>query len=144
MKKSKIDSFLDSGIENMLYWISLFVVALVAVMYMLHVWFVNYTGRYELLECRLMAMTGIPCPGCGGTRSIKSLLRGDIVSSLYYNAFVTYSAIVYGIFFVTHTLEKVFKGRIKGIKFRLIYLWVAIAVLVVQYILKLTIPEFSI
>ena len=102
MKKSKIDSFLDSGIENMLYWISLFVVALVAVMYMLHVWFVNYTGRYELLECRLMAMTGIPCPGCGGTRSIKSLLRGDIVSSLYYNAFVTYSAIVYGIFFVSN------------------------------------------
>lgn len=144
MKNSKLDKFLNSGIENVLYWISIFVIALVAIMYSAHICFVNYTERYELLECSLMSTMGIPCPGCGGTRSIKSLLRGDIISSLYYNAFATYSIIVYAVFFVSHTLEKISGGRIKGIKFRMIYIWIAIVVLVVQYILKLTVPELSI
>jgi hypothetical protein len=34
--------------------------------------------------CIFAGMTGIPCPGCGITRSIMALLRLDIASSFFY------------------------------------------------------------
>lgn len=144
MKNDRIKKFLDSDMDNMLYWLSIVVILLTAIIYFAQVWFVNATGRYDLLECRLKAMTGISCPGCGGTRALKSLIKGDILSSLYYNAFATYGAVVYGVFFVTQTLQRITKGKIKGIKFRMIYLWIAIAILIIQYILKLAIPGYTI
>ncbi len=144
MKNDKIKSFLDSDMENILYWISIVVIIFTAIIYFAQIWFVNFTGRYDLMECRLKAMTGISCPGCGGTRALISLAKGDILSSLYYNAFATYGAVIYGIFFITQTLQRITKGRLKGIKFRMIYLWIAIAILLIQYILKLTIPSYTI
>ncbi|MDC3379256.1 DUF2752 domain-containing protein [Planctomycetota bacterium] len=33
------------------------------------------------------ALTGLPCPTTGGTRSARALLQGDVVASLHFNAF---------------------------------------------------------
>lgn len=144
MKNDKIKKFLDSDMDNMLYWLSIVIILFTAIVYFAQIWFINATGHYELMECRLKAMIGISCPGCGGTRALKSLFKGNIIESLYYNAFATYGAIVYGIFFITQTLQRITKGKIKGIKFRMIYLWIAIAILIIQYILKLVIPGYTI
>ncbi len=35
--------------------------------------------------CPLLAITGVPCPLCGATRSVVSALRGDVVQSLRYS-----------------------------------------------------------
>lgn len=35
--------------------------------------------------CRVYKYTGLMCPGCGNTRSVTSLMRGDILASLRYN-----------------------------------------------------------
>ena len=144
MKKSRISDFLDSDTDNMLYWISIFVVIFTGILYATQIWFVNYTGRFDLMECRLKATVGINCPGCGGTRALKSLIKGDILSALHYNAFAVYGAIIYGVFFITQTLERITKGRIKGIKFRMVYLWIAIVVLVIQYTLTFVVPGYEI
>lgn len=37
--------------------------------------------------CPLRKSTGVPCPGCGLTRSIMHLARGDVVGSLRLHAF---------------------------------------------------------
>ncbi len=37
--------------------------------------------------CPHKMLTGFPCPGCGITRSIMSLYRGDVGGSLAYHAF---------------------------------------------------------
>lgn len=37
------------------------------------------------IGCPFKALTGIPCPGCGGTRALQSILRGDILNALYIN-----------------------------------------------------------
>lgn len=37
------------------------------------------------LGCPFKAITGIPCPGCGGTRALQSILNGDILHALYIN-----------------------------------------------------------
>ena len=40
--------------------------------------------------CMLNQLTGLYCPGCGGTRALKYLLGGRILKSLYYNPIVVY------------------------------------------------------
>ncbi|MCF7675674.1 MAG: DUF2752 domain-containing protein [Akkermansiaceae bacterium] len=40
----------------------------------------------SLFPCPWRAATGLPCPGCGMTRSALSLLRGDLAGSLRENA----------------------------------------------------------
>lgn len=144
MKKGRLERFLESDVDNILYWVSIFVVVLTAVIYVAQIWFVNYTGRYDLLECRLKATIGINCPGCGGTRALKNLVKGNILSSIYYNAFATYGAIIYLIFFFTQTLSRITKGKIKGMKFRTLYLWIGIGILIVQYTLTFVIPGYKI
>lgn len=37
--------------------------------------------------CAIKHATDIPCPSCGSTRSVLSLLEGDIAAALYWNPF---------------------------------------------------------
>lgn len=37
--------------------------------------------------CPFLQVTGLPCPGCGMTRSCSSLLRGDLAGSLSWHLF---------------------------------------------------------
>ncbi|MFC7342154.1 DUF2752 domain-containing protein [Saccharopolyspora griseoalba] len=39
-----------------------------------------------LPPCPIEALTGLDCPGCGGTRAVWSLLHGDLPTALDYNA----------------------------------------------------------
>ena len=37
--------------------------------------------------CPFMMLTGLPCPGCGITKSLIFLYQGDIIKSFYYHLF---------------------------------------------------------
>ena len=39
-------------------------------------------------ECPFHAWTGLLCPGCGGTRAIAALLRGDLMAAWQLNSLV--------------------------------------------------------
>lgn len=48
------------------------------------------TKIYEkLTKCYIREKTHLLCPGCGGTRCIQSLFRGDIISAFKYHPIVT-------------------------------------------------------
>lgn len=49
------------------------------------------------VPCLFYCATGIYCPGCGGSRAIKYLVKGEILKSLWYHPLVGYLAIVIGI-----------------------------------------------
>lgn len=49
--------------------------------------------------CVLLHLTGLQCPGCGGTRALYSLLHGDVLGSLQMNPLVIagYLAVILGV-----------------------------------------------
>ncbi len=43
-------------------------------------------GSWNPTTCAIHAMTGLPCPLCGGTRAAKALMHGDVATALRLNA----------------------------------------------------------
>ena len=55
--------------------------------------------------CMFHALTGFSCPGCGSTRAVSALLRGDLLTSLKLQPAIFYCALVYTAFVLSHTLS---------------------------------------
>lgn len=89
-----------------------------------------------LPKCIFGSILGIYCPGCGGTRAVFSLLQGKFLESLWYHPFVLYVVVIYSGFMITHTLKYIHFPRIKGMKFRAGYLYGALVIIVINFILK--------
>lgn len=118
--------------EHILYWISIWCVLGVGLVYIAAFYIAHVTGNDRLLQCKMKLYFGIPCPGCGGTRAIWSLLHGRVLQALYYNAFAVYGAVWYLLFFISQTVQRVaarFDRQINGMKFRDAALYIAIVVL---------------
>ncbi|MBE9118606.1 DUF2752 domain-containing protein [Lusitaniella coriacea LEGE 07157] len=49
--------------------------------------FFNHTDYSSPFFCPLRTFTGIPCPGCGMTRSFLAIARGDFSGAIAYNLF---------------------------------------------------------
>ncbi len=47
-----------------------------------------------LFQCPFHYLTGLYCPGCGGSRAVWFLLRGDILTSIRYHPLVFYTTVV--------------------------------------------------
>ncbi|MBQ8040800.1 MAG: DUF2752 domain-containing protein, partial [Lachnospiraceae bacterium] len=75
--------------------------------------------------CTFYKTTGFYCPGCGGTRAVFALFRGDILKSLFYHPVVPYGAIVGVWFMITQTMERLSRGKWKvAMHFRMIYVYI--------------------
>ncbi|HEU4848827.1 MAG TPA: DUF2752 domain-containing protein [Terrimesophilobacter sp.] len=70
--------------------------------------------------CPLLHLTGWQCPGCGGTRSLYSLLHGDLLGSLAMNPLV-----VAGYLAVAVSLVGVVAGRRGGTAMANTLYWIA-------------------
>lgn len=128
--------------EHGLYLLSIFAVIVCVIFFALLFIFVKHFNLWHLLDCRMLTLTGHPCPGCGGTRATIYFFTGHILKAIYYHAFAVYCYIMYIIFFITHTLQAITKGKLKGLKIHN-WMWItALALLIIQYILKLAIPAY--
>ena len=92
------------------------------------------SGHY----CSFKKMTGLYCPGCGGSRSVIALARFDIVNSFKKNAAVPVSIILYLIFMVWEGLHRISnipavnnRITIKGPKEKHVYILLAVFVVTV-------------
>ena len=45
-------------------------------------------SELRLPSCSFRAQTGLYCPGCGATRAVRRLLRGDLLGALRYNSLI--------------------------------------------------------
>ena len=122
--------------EKRLYFLGIGVLLLIG----LYILFKQYT-KFDLLSlippCRFRRMTGFYCPGCGGTRAVRALLQGRVITSFFYHPFVLYCAVVAGVFMITNTLQLVVGNKRKiGMKYRHGYLYGSAALLVVNWIVQ--------
>lgn len=62
--------------------------------------------------CIFHTIFGLYCPGCGGTRAVLALLKGNILQSLWYHPVVVYSAGLYGWYLISNTIEWISKGKL--------------------------------
>lgn len=88
------------------------------------------------LPCVFHEVTGLYCPGCGGTRAVKALLGGSLARSFRYNPTVPLAALTFILFMVTQTLERCTGGRVKGIKYRNLYMWLLLAIMLVNCVVR--------
>lgn len=87
--------------------------------------------------CMLHVLTGFYCPGCGGTRAVIALFRGDLLSSFRYHPFVPYAALLCGWFMISQTVERITRGRLRiGLHYRAVYAWIALAVIFINVVVK--------
>lgn len=61
------------------------------------IWFraVGYEVLRPLLVCSIRSRTGIPCPGCGGTRALISFFTGYFLQSIRYHPAIVFSFCAY-------------------------------------------------
>lgn len=142
--KQKFDNLFYAKTEHCLYWLSILLIPVILSIYGITYFAAESFGLTFLRVCSMRTLFGIPCPGCGGTRAIVCLFTGRVFSAIYYNAFVVYAVVLYLIFFITQTLERLTKGKIIGLRFRNFYWQLALVILVLQYIAKFIIPDYQI
>lgn len=90
-----------------------------------------------MVPCIFYSLSGLYCPGCGGTRAVSALLHGRILTSFVCHPLVSYTAILGVWFLISQSIERISGHRIKiGMKYRDIYIWAALGIVVVNFIVR--------
>jgi hypothetical protein len=105
------------------------------------VYFFNPSTHGFYLICLFHQLTGLNCPGCGGTRSLYALLHGNFAPALKDNALfvaVLAAAVGRGIWFAAKKTRRLPVGNFLPPK----SLWALIAVAVIFTVLR-NLPSFA-
>ncbi len=97
--------------------------------------FLHLAEAGSLQPCLFHTLTGYYCPGCGGSRAVMALLHGDFLRSFLYYPLIPYMVIFGTIFMVSHTLANLKVPHVKGLRWRNLYLWIGLGLVLVHWIL---------
>lgn len=67
------------------------------------------------LPCAFARIFGMPCPGCGSTRSVRAFVRGDLDGVLQHNPFGLLMAAVLGVFVVQALVSVFVRGDYRDV-----------------------------
>ena len=98
---------------------------------------------FMMPPCRLYYFFKLMCPGCGGTRSVEALLRGDILTSFRLNPLVIFGVLL-GVAFYAELIFSIFNKRIKIVPRSMAFLWAMIGLFSVFFVARHFIPFFTI
>lgn len=120
----------DDRTQDWLFYISACTAVILAALYLSGIDFSDF-----LPGCYIYGRYHIYCPGCGGTRAVRSLLGGDFVQSFLYHPFVPYAAVVYILFLCSNVLYRL-RAVKKRFLLRPVYLLAAVAIIIGQCAVK--------
>ena len=122
--------------DKILYKVGWGILALsILIIALIHIFRINY--QLFFLPCLFNRLTGLYCPGCGGTRSVISLINGHPIASLKYNPIVIYGVAIYAWYMLSNTIELLSKHTIKiGMKYRDFYLWLGLGILLLFFFIR--------
>lgn len=61
-------------------------------------------------HCIFHELSGLQCPGCGGTRAMHALLHGDVAGAIRFNAFLVFGGPVFATGAATNQLRRPWVG----------------------------------
>lgn len=122
--------------EKRLYLLGWFALLVLFVMVAVLNW-INWDFLTLVPPCAVRFITGYYCPGCGGTRAVRALLQGRLITSFLYHPFVLYCVTIMVVFMVTNTIQLLTKNKWKiGLKYRHGYLYGATIVIIANWIIQ--------
>lgn len=90
-----------------------------------------------LVPCVFHYFTGYYCPGCGGTRAVIALFKGDFLQSIRYHPLVMYGVIMIVFYMLSNTIEILSCQRFKvGLRFSDKWVYLALVIIVINFLLK--------
>lgn len=105
--------------------------------------FIQNTSIFRLtdipMQCSFHQVTGMYCPGCGGTHAIMSLAAGDFIHSFLEHPLVLYTAACFALFLIWNTaclLASKIHCTPHFVHFRFIYVYIGIGIIFLQWIIK--------
>lgn len=101
-----------------------------------YVWMTEHVLPEEMAGCMMLRVTGIYCPGCGGTRAVRALLHGNIAQSVLYHPAVLCGVLLFVVYFVSQTLMRLTKGKVRGITMKPWYLYGLLVIICVNFIVR--------
>lgn len=133
----------DSLLDKIAYIAGIIILSLSFALFCLYLFF-DFDITEHIRPCMLHKLTGLYCPGCGGTRAVRSLLTCDILKSFYYNPVVVYAFFPGVWFMISHSLYKIIPstnseklcGWLHPITIRPWYIYIGIIILLVNCAIK--------
>ena len=126
----------ERDIDTFLYRGMCIVTVPVLLLGLLFLWLAEHYVPPQLSMCMFQRVLHLYCPGCGGTRCFRALFSGRPVQALYYHPGAFYGAVLYVVYFVSQTLMRLSRGRIPGLRFRPVYLYIMLGVIGVNFAVR--------
>ncbi len=86
--------------------------------------------------CGFYDATGYYCMGCGGTRAVLALFRGDFVQSFCYHPLVIVVIAFLLIFLPSQTLNILTRNRFQGLMLKPVHLYLWVGITLLQWFVK--------
>lgn len=88
------------------------------------------------MPCLFHQLTGLYCPGCGGTRAVKYLLHGQLLKSFQYHPLVLYALAVVILESGSWLAAKIRKKPQLYVGRETVFLYIALALVLVNWVVK--------
>ena len=88
------------------------------------------------MPCFFHMLTGLYCPGCGGTRAVKMLLEGNLKMSFQYHPLVLYTVCVICLEGISWAFSRIWKRSSLYVGHVNVFVLIAAAIVVVNWIFK--------
>ena len=134
--KERWNRFWNRDTDQVLYSVICILVVPALLMAGWYLWMTAYVIPKQIQGCMMLRVTGLYCPGCGGTRAVFALLSGDVIKSVAYHPAVLYGAVLFVVYFGSQTLMRLTKGKVKGLAMKPLYLYILLGIICVNFIIR--------
>lgn len=95
-----------------------------------------------LPKCAIHLISGYYCPGCGNTRSVKCLIKGEFISAVRNNPLIPFLGIISILFYTENALALFGKG-VKLVPRSAVFWWSVFGLFLAFYLLRNFIPQLA-
>ena len=93
-------------------------------------------GRPTIAGCWFYRTWQVYCPGCGGTRAVEALARGDLLTALRSNPAVPYLAVTVGAYLLSQTVWRLRRRTGWVLRYHPGWMYLLLAILAVNCLVR--------